>query len=277
MWLQVKPFTQGLRLNPEADAEALAHSGLLIPYAPESAVKPEPSLEPEPHLNPEVTTEPSNDAQALPAPPEAGVPLERKSTGVNGVMFSADIDAFVGVDGRKTKQPAEAAGKAGTEEPVDMVDEDTDRQGKASASGQGLPSESEGAIVMVTTGDEPSAGKRHLGETHSGSTSTADADGIRVTKCHKPVMPHSSTIDMQPPSRPASTAALRGVHDSVHEDDTSRAQPARNTPSRKSSSPTLATKDGSPASAAPIRSTATPSRVKVPNQQSMMPLTSAAL
>ncbi|KAL0028293.1 hypothetical protein WJX79_007931 [Trebouxia sp. C0005] len=51
--VKVKPFTQGLRLNPEADAEALAHSGLLIPCTPETVVKPEPTLDPEPHLNPE--------------------------------------------------------------------------------------------------------------------------------------------------------------------------------------------------------------------------------
>ena len=271
MWLQVEPFTQGLRLNPEADAEALAHSGLLIPYAPESAVKPDPILDPEPHLNTEMTNEPNIDAQALAAPPEAGVSLERKSMGINGITFSAGIDAAVGVDGHTTKQPAEAAGKAGTDEPADTVEENTDRQGKASASGQALPSESVGLIVMDITGDQTSAGKRHLGETHSGSTYTADADGIRGTKRHKPDMPHSSTIHMQPPSTSASIAALSGVHDSVDEDDTSRAQPARGTVSRKSPSPVLTTKDGSPSSAAPMRSIATPSRVKVPKQQPTMP------
>ena len=174
----MKLFTQGLRLNPEADAEALAHSGLLIPYAPESAVKPESMLDPEPHLKPEVTNEPSNGAQALAAPPEAGVPLERKSTGINDVTLSADIDAVVGFDGRSTKQSAEAAGKAGTGEPADTTEEDADGQAKASASGQGLPSEFKGPIVMVTAGAQSNEGKRHLGETPSGSTSTTDVDGV---------------------------------------------------------------------------------------------------
>ncbi len=272
MCLQVKPFTQGLRLNPEADAEALAHSGLLIPYAPESAVKPEPILDPEPRSKPEVTNEPSDSVQALPAPPEAGVPLERKSMGMNGVTFSADIDAVVGLDGHLTKQPAEAAGLTSTDELADTLEEDADRQGKASASGQGLPSESEGPIVMVTAGDQSSEGKRHLGEMHSDSTSAADTDGIRGTKRHKPAVPHSSTTDTQPPSGSASAAALSGVHDSVDEDDTSRA-PARGTVSRKSPSPVLTTKDGSPSSAAPMRSIATPSRVKISKQQPTMPLT----
>ena len=263
----MKPFTQGLRLNPEADAETLAHSGLLIPYAPESAVKPEPSLPPEPHLNPEVTNEPSDGAQALAALPEADVPLERKSTGINGVTFSADTDAVAGADGRKSEQTAEAAGKADTDEAADTVDEDVDRQGKVSASGHGLPSESKGATVMATAGDQSSAGKRHLGETHTGSPSTVDADDIRETKRHRSVMPQ-----MQPPSGSASIAALSGVHDSIGEDDTSRA-PARVTVSRKSQSPVLTTKDGSPSSAAPMRSIATPSRVKIPKQQPIMPLT----
>ncbi len=199
MCLQVKPFTQGLRLNPEADAEALAHTGLLIPYTPESAVKPEPILDPEPHVNPEMTNEPSDDVQALAAPPEADVSLERKSTGINGVTFSADIDAVVGVDGRMTKQPAEAAGKAGTDEPADTVDEDIDRQGKASASGQGLPSESKGPIVMVTAEDQSSEGKRRLRETHSGSTSTADVDGISLTQDRCPTLSMSSHGSFVPP------------------------------------------------------------------------------
>ena len=273
MWSQVKPFKQGLRLNPEADAVALAHSGLLIPYAPESAVKPEPVLEPESHLNPEMTNEPTNDAQALAALPEADVSLKMKSTSINGVTFSADVDAVVGFDGRMTKPPAEAAGKAGTDECADTVVEDIDRQGKASASGQGLPSESKGPIVMVTAGAQSREGKRHLEEMHSSSTSTADVDGcIRGAKRHKPVVPHSSTTDTQPPSGSASAAALRGVHDSIDEADTSRAH-ARGTVSRKSPSPVLTTKDGSPSSAAPMRSIATPSRVKVPKQQPIMPLT----
>ncbi|DBB07124.1 TPA: hypothetical protein ACH3X1_011698 [Trebouxia sp. C0004] len=267
--VKVKPFTQGLRLNPEADAEALAHCGMLIPYAAECAVKPEPLWDPEPHMNPEMTNEPSNDAQALPAPPEAGVTLERKSTGINGVTFSADKDAVVGVHGHKAKQLAEAAGLTSTDEPADTVAKDTDRQGKASASGQGLP-ESQGPNGMVITGDQPSAGKSQLGEMHSGRTFTTDADGIRETKRYKPAMPHSSTMDMQPRSRSASIAAVSG--DSFHE-DTSRAQPARRTVSRKSPSPGLTTKDGSSSSAAPIRSIATPSRVKVPKQQPTVPLT----
>lgn len=267
----MKPFTQGLRLNPEADAEALAHSGLLIPYAPESAVKPEPISVPEPHLNPEVTNEPSDGVQALPAPPEADDSLERKSTGINGVTFSADVVVVVGVDGM-TKPPTEAAGKAGADEPADTADEDIDRQGKASASGQGLPSESEGPVVMVTAGDQSSEGKRRLGEMHYGSTSTSDVDGIREAKRHKSVMLHSSTTDTQPPLGSAPIAALNGGHDSIDEDDTSR-PPARGTVSRKSPSPVLTTKDGSPSSAAPRRSIATPSRVKIPKQQPTMSLT----
>ena len=272
MWSQVKPFKQGLRLNPEADAEALAHSGLLIPYAPESAVKPEPVLEPESHLKPEMTNEPSNDAQALAALPEADVSLEMKSTGINGVTFSADVDAVVGFDGRMTKPPAEAAGKAGTDECADTIVEDFGRQGKASASGQGLPSECKGPIVMVTAGAQSREGKRHLEEMHPSITSTADVDGIRRAKRHKPFVPHSSTTDTQPPSGSASTAALSGVHDSIDEDDTSRAR-ARGTVSRKSPSPVLTTKDGSPSSAAPMRSIATPSRVKIPKQQPTISLT----
>ncbi|KAA6429590.1 MAG: hypothetical protein FRX49_00025, partial [Trebouxia sp. A1-2] len=134
--VKVKPFTQGLRLNPEADAEALAHSGLLIPCTPETVVKPEPTLDPEPHLNPEVTHEPSDGVQDLPALPEDDVPLEGNSTVINGVTCSADIDAFVGVDGRTTKQTAEAGGNLGNDEPADTVDEDVKRQGQASASGQ---------------------------------------------------------------------------------------------------------------------------------------------
>ena len=38
---QAKPLTKGLRLNPEADAEALAHAGLLIPLAPQVVPKSE--------------------------------------------------------------------------------------------------------------------------------------------------------------------------------------------------------------------------------------------
>ena len=38
---QVKPLTEGLRLNPEADAEALAHAGVLVPLAPQSLTKAE--------------------------------------------------------------------------------------------------------------------------------------------------------------------------------------------------------------------------------------------
>lgn len=267
----MKPFTQGLRLNPEADAETLAHSGLLIPHAPESMVKPEPILDPEPHLNPEVTKELSDGVQALPAPPKADVSLERQSTGINGVTFSAGLAAAVGVDGCMTKQPAEAAGLTSTDELANMVEEDADRQGKASADGQGLPLESEGPIVMVTAGDQSSPGKRHLQETYSGSTSAADADGIRGAKRRKPV-PHSSTTDTKPPSGSAAIAALSGVHDSIGGDDTNRAS-ARATVSRKSPSPVLTTKDGSPSSAASMRSIATPSRVKIPKQQPTMPLT----
>ncbi|KAL0045181.1 hypothetical protein WJX82_011267 [Trebouxia sp. C0006] len=269
--VKVKPFTQGLRLNPEADAETLAHSGLLIPYAPESMVKPEPILDPEPHLNPEVTKELSDSVQALPAPPKADVSLERQSTGINGVTFSAGLAAAVGVDGCMTKQPAEAAGLTSTDELANMVEEDADRQGKASADGQGLPLESEGPIVMVTAGDQSGPGKRHLQETYSGSTSAADADGIRGAKRRKPV-PHSSTTDTKPPSGSAAIAALSGVHDSIGGDDTNRAS-ARATVSRKSPSPVLTTKDGSPSSAASMRSIATPSRVKIPKQQPTMPLT----
>jgi len=91
-------------------------------------------------------------------------------------------------------------------------------------------------------------------------------------KRHKSVVPHSSTTDTQPPSGSASIAALSGVHDSIGEGDTSRAL-ARGTVSKKSPSPVLTTKDGSPSSAAPMRSIATPSRVKIPKQQPTMSLT----
>lgn len=41
MCSQVKPFTEGVRLNPKADAEALAHAGLLLPLVPQSLTKAE--------------------------------------------------------------------------------------------------------------------------------------------------------------------------------------------------------------------------------------------
>ena len=39
---QVKPLTEGLRLNPEADAEALAHAGVLVPLATHGLTKAQP-------------------------------------------------------------------------------------------------------------------------------------------------------------------------------------------------------------------------------------------
>ena len=42
----MQPLRQSLRLNPKADAEALAHVGLLIPSAPEAIISAELKIEP---------------------------------------------------------------------------------------------------------------------------------------------------------------------------------------------------------------------------------------
>ena len=54
----MQPFRQSLRLNPKADAETLAHVGLLIPFAPDSIISAEVKTEPM------VSAEPKSESMA---------------------------------------------------------------------------------------------------------------------------------------------------------------------------------------------------------------------
>ena len=71
----MKPLTEGLRLNPEADAEALAHAGVLIPLAPQSLTKAE--------AQPVTTSNPVTARQTVPA--QAGLHTVPTSAPVPGI------------------------------------------------------------------------------------------------------------------------------------------------------------------------------------------------
>lgn len=71
----MKPITEGLRLNPEADAEALAHAGVLVPTSCEAVTKAE--------AQPVTTLGPGTGTQAEST--QAGAPAESTQAGIQAV------------------------------------------------------------------------------------------------------------------------------------------------------------------------------------------------
>ncbi len=282
MYLQVKPFTEGLRLNPEADAEALAHSGVLILRAPEALVKAEHTSDLDAILNPDASAEPSsNGAAALAAAPQAAVHAVTNSTAGNSFIASATIAKQYGDNNSDGPTQGNAITNRGLQSGPAAEDgfSLSSIAEQASVSRQDLPVEDTKRrpnTDMALAGCSES--KRHAEESMLGTTTRMDdgpTDHSRAAKRHKSVVPDPGAADIRSSTSPTpnATAPATASADDMSADDMNRSRAAREPALRKSQSPRLTTKDGSPSSAAPVRSVATPSRVKVPKQQSTISLT----
>lgn len=271
----MRPLTDGLRLNREADAEALAHSGILLPHAHETLDQPD--SKPVPAANPGATPIPSSsEAAALPPLPEAPVHLAMHSTGASSarpaVGVRPDMAPRVADEGQASRDVT-TSGRPHTDTAAAPGSEDDSRQAWASGTGQKVPAGDEMLVNRDFTGDRQGASEEPSGATLTGITPAADVGTeSRAAKRHKSAMLEADTAVAHTPPSAVPNAAHSAADAAGEEDDISRPQSVAGAAVRSSQSPILTTKEGSPSSAAPIRSVATPSRVKVPKQQSTMPL-----
>lgn len=295
----MRPLTGGLRLNRQADAEALAHSGILLPYLPETLDQPD--SKPVPAANPGATPTPSSsEAAALLPPPEAPVHLTMHSTGTSNArpavgfrpdtatvadgvyagpaVVRPDMAPTVVDDEGHASQDVTTSGKPHTGTAADTESGGDGRQAWASSTAREVPAGDEMLVNRDSSGDRHGASKEPSGATLAGSMPAADVGTeSRAAKRHKSAIVETDIAVAHTSASAVPNAAHSAAHAAGEEDDISRPQSIANAAVRSGQSPTLTTKDGSPSSAAPIRSVATPSRVKVPKQQSTMPLPCADL
>ena len=331
---QVKPFTEGLKLNPEADAEALAHAGMLVPNSPQARVKQEVDTTATvaiPVGDAQAASVQSLDAAARALEPDSLLSLSSKTQSgpalLNGhatpelltsigqplsAMRVAQPEAALANDGLK----ASAGARLGNIQSVPQALGDREvhsvsvpifgQESTAGSSGQAQRASADHVAVppagsgstMGSSGQArrapadqagskappsvpislPSGSpyKEKIGSSdtagmHGASELGEQSHGDRATKRQKVGVDEALAAAAERHS-PQALGELHSsaAHGAIQEQNTGQSlspvQAAMHAEVRRSISPRLTTKDGSPSTAAQIRSGATPSRVKVPMQ-----------